>query len=331
MSDSQSQTILVVGGAGYIGSHVCKALAANGTKVVVLDNLSGGYREFAQWGPLEVVDLLDQNALDRVFRTHQPTAVLHFAAFLEVGESVREPGRYYRNNVVGSLNLLEAMRDHGVKHLVFSSTCAIYGTPEIIPIPEDHKQHPENTYGDTKRAVEQMSAAFETAHGIQTVCLRYFNAAGADPDGDLGEAHDPETHLIPLVLDAASGRRDSITVFGSDYDTSDGTCVRDYIHVTDLADAHLLALRHLQNGRGSDAFNLGNGRGYSVLEVIEAVQRVTGHQVPVTMGARRPGDPARLVGAAEKAKQVLGWNPKYAEIDTIISHAWNWHRQRSTQ
>lgn len=317
--------VLVTGGAGYIGAHTCKVLAQAGHKPIVYDNLIHGHRHAVQWGPFAEGDILDRARLDAVIAEHAPEAVIHFAAFAYVGESVTDPGKYYRNNVAGTLNLMEAIRDHGIAHMVFSSTCATYGIPESVPITEDAPQYPINPYGQSKLTVERMMADFGRAHGLGWIALRYFNASGADPDGETGEDHTPETHLIPLILDAAMGRRSAITVFGDDYDTPDGSCIRDYIHVTDLADAHLLALEGLQHGLPSGAFNLGNGTGYSVFEVVQAVERVTGLTVPVEIGQRRPGDPDRLVGSAEKARRELGWRPRFAALDEIIRTAWNWH------
>ncbi len=320
-------TVLVTGGAGYIGAHTCKALAAAGHVPVVYDNLVYGHRDAVRWGPFEEGDIQDRARLDEVIARHAPSALIHFAAYAYVGESVTDPGKYYRNNVAGSLNLLETIRDHGIARMVFSSTCATYGMPDSIPIFEDAPQRPINAYGQSKLMVEQMMADFERAHGLRWVALRYFNASGADPDGEVGESHDPETHLIPLILDAAAGRRSAITVFGTDYDTPDGSCIRDYIHVTDLADAHVRALHGLEQGLQSGAFNLGNGTGYSVSEVIAAVERVTGLKVPVELGPRRPGDPARLVGSADRARQILGWQPRFAELDDIIRTAGAWHQK----
>ena len=319
-------TVLVTGGAGYVGSHACKALAAAGHRPVVFDNLSTGWRQAVRWGPLVEGDLADRAALDRALDAHRPDGVLHFAAFSNVGQSVAEPGLYWRNNVAGSLNLLEAMRDRGVGALVFSSTCATYGEAAGETLSEDDPQVPVNPYGQTKLAVEQMLTGFGAAHGLRAVVFRYFNAAGADPDGETGEAHDPETHLIPLVLDAAAGRRAAITVFGDDYPTPDGTCIRDYIHVMDLADAHVRGLEHLLAGGAGMALNLGSGHGHSVRAVIDAATRVTARSIPVTRGARRPGDPARLVSGSARATRILDWHPRYTDLDTIIRHAWNWHQ-----
>ncbi len=317
----------MTGGAGYIGSHACKALAKAGYFPVAYDNLVYGHDWAVKWGPLEQGDILDRARLDEVIAKHKPLAVLHFAAFAYVGESVAYPGKYYRNNVAGSLTLLEAMRDHGIRHIVFSSTCSTYGMPEQVPIDEETQQRPINPYGASKFMVERMLVDFGDAHGICSVALRYFNAAGADPDNEIGETHDPETHLIPLVLDGASGARACITLFGTDYDTPDGTCIRDYIHVSDLADAHVLALDGLLHGRSSGVYNLGNGRGFSVRQVIDQVQDVTGRAVPVVEGDRRTGDPAILIADASKARSELGWQPQLDDLKRIIETAWAWHQK----
>ena len=323
-----TQTVLVTGGAGYIGSHACKALHAAGYLPVVYDNLVYGHDWAVQWGPLVRGELADRALLDATMRDHAPVAVMHFAAYAYVGESVSDPAKYYHNNVVGTLTLLDAMRAADVNRLVFSSTCATYGEPDEVPIPEHHPQTPINPYGRSKLMMEQILADYARAYGLQPVSLRYFNAAGADPDGDIGEDHDPETHLIPLVLDAAAGRRPSITVFGDDYATPDGTCIRDYIHVTDLAAAHVAALEALLNERPiRPAYNLGNGQGYSVREVIETARLVTGADIPVTPGQRRAGDPPRLVGNATLAREELQWQPQHADLRTIIETAWHWHRR----
>jgi len=324
MSQAAQNTILVTGGAGYIGSHTCKALAAAGYKPVSYDNLIYGHPWAARWGPLEVGDLADRNRLNAVFERFRPAAVMHFAAYAYVGESMNDPGKYYRNNVVGTLSLLEAMRDHDVGQIVFSSTCATYGVPAQELIAEDHPQRPINPYGASKLMVERMLQDFGKAHGLRAIVLRYFNAAGADPDGEIGEAHDPETHLIPLVLDAAAGRRPAVTIFGDDYATTDGTCIRDYIHVTDLAQAHVLGLRALELGAASAAYNLGNGQGFSVRDVVACAERVTGRPVPTRTGARRPGDPLRLVGSAARIQEELGWRPVHSDLETIIETAWRW-------
>ena len=319
--------ILVCGGAGYIGSHINKALHQEGYETITFDSLIYGHREAVKWGTFVKGDLGNPDELEAVFRDHDIDAVFHFAAFTYVGESVEDPEKYYYNNVGNTLNLLKAMRKHGCNKIIFSSTCATYGEPENVPITEDMPQHPINPYGATKLMVERIFKDYHAAYGLEFVVLRYFNAAGADPDREIGESHDPETHLIPLVLDAASGKRSDIKVFGTDYDTPDGSCIRDYVHVTDLASAHLLALHHLEAGRGSDFFNLGNARGTSVLEVVQAARRVTGRDFKATMAERRPGDPPKLVGSSEKAVRVLGWRPRFADIDAIIEHAWNWHQR----
>lgn len=318
--------ILVCGGAGYIGSHINKALHQEGYETVVFDSLIYGHREAVKWGAFVKGDLANPDDLEAVFRDHDIDAVFHFAAFTYVGESVEDPEKYYYNNVGNTLNLLKVMRKHGCNKIIFSSTCATYGAPEKLPLTEDMPQHPINPYGATKLMVERIFKDYHAAYGLEFVVLRYFNAAGADPDGEIGESHNPETHLIPLVLDAASGKRADIKVFGTDYNTPDGSCIRDYVHVTDLASAHLLALHHLEAGRRSDFFNLGNAQGTSVLEVVEAARRVTGKDFKATMTERRPGDPPKLVGSSEKAMQVLGWRPRFADIDVIVEHAWNWHQ-----
>lgn len=319
--------ILVVGGAGYIGSHMVAALAEAGLDVVTLDNLYSGYRDAVIDGAFVEGDLADARSLDRLFSQHGFDGVMHFAAHIEVGESVREPAKYYRNNVTHTQNLLDAMVAHGVRAFIFSSTAAIFGEPRYVPIDEAHPKAPINPYGRSKWMVEQILEDYDRAYGLKAIALRYFNAAGADPQGRLGERHDPETHLIPLVLQAASGRRGAITVFGQDYDTPDGTCVRDYIHVHDLCAVHLLALRRLLDGGDSDRFNLGNGQGYSVREVIDTARRVTGREIPVIQGERRAGDPARLVADSTRAQDELGWRPGYADLETIVAHAWQWERK----
>lgn len=318
--------ILVCGGAGYIGSHINKALHQEGYETVVFDSLIYGHREAVKWGTFVKGDLANPDDLEAVFRDRDIDAVFHFAAFTYVGESVEDPEKYYYNNVGNTLNLLKVMRKHGCNKIIFSSTCATYGEPEKLPLTEDMPQHPINPYGATKLMVERIFKDYHAAYGLEFVVLRYFNAAGADPDWEIGESHNPETHLIPLVLDAASGKRADIKVFGTDYDTPDGSCIRDYVHVTDLASAHLLALHHLEAGRESDFFNLGNAQGTSVLEVVEAARRVTGKDFKATMTERRPGDPPKLVGSSEKAMRVLGWRPRFADIDVIVEHAWNWHQ-----
>jgi UDP-arabinose 4-epimerase len=322
-----SRRVLVTGGAGYIGSHACKALSKAGYLPVTFDSLVYGHEWAVKWGPLERGDILDRARVDDLMAQYRPIAIMHFAAFAYVGESVSDPGKYYRNNVAGSLNLLESARDHGVDKFIFSSTCATYGVPDRLPITEDTPQRPINPYGASKLMVERMLADFDAAHGLRSIALRYFNAAGADPDGEIGEWHEPETHLVPLVLDAASGRRPGVTVFGADYDTPDGTCIRDYIHVTDLANAHVQALGALEMGSQSTVYNLGNGEGFSVLDVVHAVERVTGLTVPASRGDRRVGDPAALVSDAALARDELGWQPQITSIDEIVRTAWAWHQK----
>lgn len=316
--------VLVVGGAGYIGSHMVQMLLDRGHEPVVFDNLSTGYRDAVPAGRLIEGDLADPAALEALFAAHRFDGVMHFASFIQVGESVREPAKYYRNNVANTLNLLDAMHRHGAKQFIFSSTAAIFGEPDYVPIDEKHPRRPINPYGFSKFAVEQVLEDYDRAYGLRSTCLRYFNAAGADPEGRLGERHEPETHLIPLVLQAASGRRSHIDVFGQDYDTPDGTCIRDYIHIVDLCDAHLLALDRLRSGGESSAYNLGNGNGFSVKEVIDASERVAGTPIARKYGGRRAGDPARLVADSRRARTELGWQPRFADLETIVRHAWTW-------
>lgn len=322
--------ILIVGGAGYIGSHMLLQLMRSGHAVVVADNFSTGLRaalSAAGGVKLYELDIADSYGLERLFSECRFDAVMHFASFIQVGESVSDPAKYYANNVAATLALLGAMVRHSVQKLVFSSTAAVYGNPVHVPIDEAHPRAPINPYGRSKWMVEQMLEDFDRAYGLRSVCLRYFNAAGADPGGRIGECHQPETHLIPLVLQAASGRREAITVFGQDYDTPDGTCIRDYVHVCDLADAHALALDYLEAGGESAAFNLGNGRGFSVGEVISAAERIAGRRVRVIDAPRRLGDPPVLVADAARARDVLGWRPRYADLESIIAHAWAWEQQ----
>lgn len=319
--------ILIVGGAGYIGSHLNKEINKKGIETVIFDNLSYGHRDFVKWGTFEKGDLGNIEDIRAVFKKYPIEAVMHFAAFTYVGESVENPQKYYQNNVKNTLNLLQVMLEENVKYFVFSSTCATYGNPVEIPITESHPQNPINPYGKGKLMVETVLKDYSDAYGLKYASLRYFNAAGADPEGEVGELHDPETHLIPLILDAAAGRREDIKIFGTDYDTPDGTCIRDYIHVTDLAEAHILALEYLQNGGKSDFFNLGNGNGFSVKEVIETAEEVTGKDIKAIEAERRAGDPPILVGSSTKAKETLNWNPKYDELSKIIETAWNWHKK----
>jgi UDP-glucose-4-epimerase GalE len=320
-----AKNILVTGGAGYIGSHTAKALSRAGYRPVTYDSLVYGHRHAVKWGPFIEGDIADTAKLERVIKDEAIDAVVHFAAFAYVGESVTKPEIYFQNNVVGSLSLLDAMRHTGVKPIVFSSTCATYGMPDRMPITEDTLQRPINPYGETKLMIERALAWYGPAHDIRSVSLRYFNACGADPEGEIGEEHDPETHLIPLILDAALGKRAAIDVFGTDYPTPDGTAVRDYIHVQDLADAHVKALAYLFAGGETTQVNLGTGTGNSVREVIDAVERVTGRAVPKREVARRAGDPPELVADPSKANSLLGWKPAMSDIDSIIRTAWAWH------
>jgi len=319
-----SPSILVVGGAGYIGSHMVKLLLAHGYQVMALDNLSTGYRDAIIGGEFVQVDLADRTALDALFARRTFDAVMHFASFIQVGESVNAPAKYYANNVTNTLNLLDAMLVHGVMRFIFSSSAAVYGNPLLVSISEDHPKAPINPYGRTKWMVEQILEDYDRAYGLKSVSLRYFNAAGADPACQLGERHEPETHLIPLVLRAASGRVPDIKVFGRDYDTPDGTCIRDYVHVVDLCEAHRLALARLMHDGASAAYNLGNGNGFSVAEVIAAAERVTTRAIRVTLMPRRAGDPPRLVADATLARNELGWQPRFDRLETIIAHAWAW-------
>ncbi|KRA65970.1 UDP-glucose 4-epimerase [Caulobacter sp. Root655] len=324
------QTVLVAGGAGYVGSHTCLRLAQEGFLPVVFDDLSNGHREHVQWGPLEQGDIRDGARLDAVFAAHKPVAVLHFAASIEVGESTKNPGKFFDNNVGGAISLIEATRRAGVEALVFSSTCATFGDPIGLPMAEDHPQNPLNPYGRSKLMVEQALADYARYVGFRSVALRYFNAAGADPEGRIGEWHEPETHAIPLAIDVALGRREHFTIFGDDYDTRDGTAVRDYVHVLDLADAHVLALRHLLGGGEAAMFNLGTGHGTTVREMIAGVERVSGRSLPVVNAPRRLGDAPVLVGDNALARQRLGWAPT-RDLDAILGSAWRWHSGRASQ
>ena len=318
--------MIVTGGAGYIGSHACKALQKAGYMPVAVDNLSTGWSEAVKFGPLERVDLLDQAKLDQVFEFYQPCAVMHFAAFSQVGESVNEPVKYWRNNVMGSLNLFQACAEHGCKSVIFSSTCATYGNYDNAVLTETSEQRPINAYGSSKRAAEEILQQISVSEGLQYVIFRYFNVAGADPDGDVGEFHQPESHLIPLILDAIDGKRDKITIFGTDYETPDGTCIRDYVHVCDLVDAHVLGLQWLENGGLNKVFNIGTGSGFSVREVIDCASAVTKRNVPFFEGERRLGDSTKLVSGSELALVELGWEPKLSSLKQIITDAWRWHQ-----
>jgi UDP-glucose 4-epimerase len=321
--------ILIVGGAGYIGAHINKQLNINGYDTIIFDNLSHGHQDFVKWGTFEGGDLGNIEEIREIFKKYPITAVMHFAAFTYVGESVENPEKYYRNNVCNTLNLLQVMREFEVNKLVFSSTCATYGDPVEIPITENHPQNPISPYGRGKLMVENIMADYSRAYNLKYVSLRYFNAAGADSESEIGEFHEPETHLIPLILDAASGKRKNIKIFGTNYSTPDGTCVRDYIHVTDLADAHLKALKYLENGGDSDYFNLGNGNGFSVREVIEMARKVTGKNIIAVEDSRRPGDPPVLVGSSDKIRKILKWNPEYDDLYQIILTAWMWHEKKN--
>ncbi|WP_281990455.1 UDP-glucose 4-epimerase GalE [Sulfitobacter geojensis] len=318
--------VLVTGGAGYIGSHACKALRAAGYTPVTYDSLVTGWQDAVKFGPFEQGDLLDRARLDSVFAQYEPVAVMHFAALSLVGECMQDPGLYWRNNVSGSLNLIEAAVAAGCLNFVFSSTCATYGDQDNVVLDEDSAQMPINAYGASKRAIEDMLANFETAHGLRHVIFRYFNVAGADPDGEVGEFHRPETHLVPLMLDAIDGKRDALTIFGTDYDTPDGTCIRDYVHVCDLVDAHVLGLKWLADDRKSRVFNLGTGTGFSVREVLDQSHAVTNRAVPCHEGPRRAGDCTKLVSGSSRAKAELGWNPHRSTMKQMITDAWRWHQ-----
>ena len=326
---TKKRNILVTGGAGYVGSHTCKALSKAGYTPITYDSLDRGNRWAVKWGPLEVGNIVDRGRLDAVLKQYQPEAVFHFAAYAYVGESVSKPGEYYWNNLAGSISLLQALQNAEITKLVFSSTCSTFGIPDSVPINEEHPQRPINPYGESKLVIERILRDFDNAYGFRSVSLRYFNAAGADSDVEIGEAHEPETHLIPLALSAAMGSLPALTVFGFDYPTYDGTCVRDYVHVSDIADAHVLALKHLDQGGSTCCLNLGTGEGSSVTEIINSVEEVTGSQVNVIAGQRRMGDPPVLVADPSRAMQMLGWTPKYPHIKTQIEHAWHWFIKRS--
>lgn len=318
--------ILVTGGAGYIGSHACKALKAAGYTPVTYDNLVTGWQDAVKFGPFEKGDLNDRARLDEVFAKYRPAAVMHFAALSQVGEAMSEPGRYWANNTGGSLNLVEAAVAAGCLDFVFSSTCATYGEHDNVVLDENTPQLPLNAYGASKRAVEDILKDFGAAHGLRSVIFRYFNVAGADPEAEVGEFHRPETHLVPLVLDAIAGKRDALTIFGTDYDTPDGTCIRDYVHVCDLVDAHVLGLKWLEDGNGSQVFNLGTGSGFSVREVMDKAEAVTGQKVPCNTGPRRAGDCTKLVSGSTRAVTDLGWEPRRSSLETMIADAWKWHK-----
>jgi UDP-glucose 4-epimerase len=320
------KNVIVTGGAGFIGSHACKALREAGYTPITVDNLSTGWEDAVKYGPFEMVDLLDRNKLDLVFEKYQPDAVMHFAALSQVAESVDNPIKYWRNNVIGSMNLFEICAARGCYNIIFSSTCAIYGDHDNVVLTEASGQCPTNAYGSSKRAVEDMLQQLSASLGLRHVTFRYFNVAGADPDGEIGEFHRPETHLIPLILDAIDGKRESITIFGTDYETPDGTCIRDYVHVCDLVDAHVQGLKWLEKGGSNKVFNLGTGTGFSVREVIEHVGIVTNRNVPVFEGDRREGDCTKLVSGSELARVELGWEPKRSSLKLMITDAWRWHQ-----
>jgi UDP-glucose 4-epimerase len=329
--EQDREVVLVTGGAGYVGSHTNKLLHQQGYDTIVYDNLEYGHEECSKWGTFVRGDLGDTDGLKALFENHRIAAVMHFAAYTCVGESVDRPEKYYKNNVANTLNLLDAMIEHDVRFLIFSSTCAVYGNPVRIPISEDHTLNPISPYGRGKQMVETVLKDMNLAHGLHYASLRYFNAAGADPEAEIGEWHDPETHLIPLVLDAALGKREDVKIFGTDYDTPDGTCIRDYIHVMDLAAAHLAALDHLKKTGKSDVFNLGNGNGFTVRQVVDEASRVTGKEIPVEEAGRRPGDPSTLIGSSDKARKVLAWKPRLADLSQIIGTAWAWHKRLHTE
>ncbi|WP_066703342.1 UDP-glucose 4-epimerase GalE [Celeribacter ethanolicus] len=321
-----TRNVIVTGGAGYIGSHACKALREAGYVPVTFDNLSTGWEDAVKFGPFERGDLLDRVRLDEVFAAYRPVAVMHFAAFSQVGESMKDPGRYWRNNVIGSLTLIEAAVAAGCMNFVFSSTCATFGDQDNVVLDEESVQMPINSYGASKRAIEDILENFEQAYGLNSVIFRYFNVAGGDPEAEVGEFHQPETHLIPLMLDAIAGKRDALTIFGTDYDTPDGTCIRDYVHVCDLVDAHVLGLKWLEDGKGSRMFNLGTGKGFSVREVIDHSRSVTNRDVPYVEGDRRAGDCTKLVSGSERAVTELGWRPERSNLVQMIGDAWRWHQ-----
>lgn len=320
--------ILVTGGAGYIGSHIVRRLLFLGEEVIVLDNLETGYSDAVSDAKLIIGDLRDEKLLSNVFENNKIEGVIHFAANSLVGESMKDPYKYYYNNFYGTLCLVNSMVKHNINKIVFSSTAATYGEPKTIPILESDETNPTNVYGETKLSMEKMIKWYNKAYGLKYVCLRYFNVAGAHSSGEIGEAHNPETHLIPIILQVASGRRDKISVYGDDYDTKDGTCIRDYVHVIDLVDAHIKAIEYLFNGSESDVFNLGSGEGFTVYEMIEAARKVTGDEIPLVVAGRRAGDPAKLIASSEKAREILGWKPKFEDITKMIEDAWNWEQNK---
>ncbi|MBC7118209.1 MAG: UDP-glucose 4-epimerase GalE [Methanobacteriaceae archaeon] len=322
--------IFIVGGAGYIGSHVNKFLSKKGYKTLILDNLSKGHEEFVKWGEFIKGDLKDKRLLDKIFKEYNITTVMHFAALTDVRESIKDPGSYYRNNVKNTLNLLDAMQKNNINRFIFSSTCAVYGDPIETPITEDHPCNPISPYGRSKLMIEKILEDYSNAYDFNYVSLRYFNAAGADPQTEIGEWHEPETHLIPIILDVAIGKRENVQIFGTDYPTPDGTCIRDYIHVMDLADAHYKALKLLEEDK-SEIFNLGNGDGFSVKEIIETCREVTGEEIPTIESDRRPGDPPILIGSSKKAKRILRWEPEFSDIKDIIETAWEWHQKLNNE
>lgn len=322
----ENNRVFVTGGAGYIGSHACKALAEQGYEPITLDNLSTGWAEAVKFGPFEKVDILNEEKLLYLFEKYQPSSVIHFAGLTQVGESKKHPDLYWKNNVLGSLNLIKSAVKQGCLNFVFSSTCATYGEQENVILDETSSQYPINAYGASKRAVENMLADFKAAYGLEYVIFRYFNVAGADPGAEIGEFHRPETHLIPLILDTIDRKRESLTIFGTDYNTPDGTCIRDYVHVCDLVDAHLLGMKWLISKKGSRSFNLGTGQGFSVREVIEHVKLITNQDVAISVGERRPGDCAKLVSGSERAKTELGWSAFRSNLEQMITDAWRWHR-----
>ncbi|MEK9968508.1 MAG: UDP-glucose 4-epimerase GalE [Ferrovibrio sp.] len=327
MAAAERAAILVTGGAGYIGSHVCKALSDAGYLPVTYDNLCAGHAWAVRWGPLESGDLIDGGRLDAVMRKYRPVAVIHLAGLIVVSESVTDPAQYYLNNVNGSISLLDAMRRSGIERIVFSSSAAVYGEPRTTPMPEHHAQEPLNPYGTSKQMIERVLQDYARAYNLHSVALRYFNAAGADAGGEIGEAHPVETHLIPLVLEVAAGKRHHVAIYGDGYPTRDGTCIRDYIHVSDLAHAHVLALGYLDNSVGAHAINLGNGTGTTVREVIDVARRITGHAIPTRIQPPRPGDPAILLADPSRARQLLGWQPAYSGLECMVASAWTWHKR----